>query len=169
MATNFKAKHKKLYFDVTMGTTATSALFVCTQFTNGTPGDRYGNLLIALPALTGSSPASVKAQNAVSAWFQPNSAGVTAASPWGVDFVGPTAGMTRGPQSNQAAVAALHALPYLTVGTLTPLAQFSGHDAIYSITAGTTRHIAVRMRRRGTALSTVSGTLYVQRQHSIEV
>ncbi len=42
--------------------------------------------------------------------------------------------------------AAFHALPYLTAGTLTPLAQFSGHSAVYSITnAGAPRHFGVRL------------------------
>ncbi len=45
MATNFKSKHKKLYFDVTMGGSVTNAVFPCTQVTNGTIGDRYGNLM----------------------------------------------------------------------------------------------------------------------------
>jgi len=166
MSTNFKAKHKKLYFDVTMGTTWTNAAFPCTQITNGTPGDRYGNLMAALPALTGSASPSVKAQNSVCAWFQPNSAGVTAAAPWAADFIQATATMVRGPQGTLAGV---HALRYLTVGN-TAVAQFSGHDAIYSVAgAGAPLHFAVRLRRRGTALCTVSGTLYVQRQHSIEV
>jgi hypothetical protein len=176
MATNFKAKHRKLYFDVTMGGDHLSAAaFVCTQFTNGTKGDRYGNLLDVLPALTGSANNSVKAQSAVSAWFQPNTAGITAAAPWAVDFVGVTATMQSGPLpvvGLGSAVAALHGLPYLTAGTFTPLAQFSGHEAIYGTTAlsaGAPRHFAVRMRRRGAATCTVSGTLYVQRQHSIEV
>lgn len=169
MATNFKAKRKKLYFDIPLNRNATNFVVTCTQFTAGTPGDRYGNLLEALMALSGSTPPPVRTRNAVSAWYVPNLIVVSNATSLGntpvmVEFCQPTA---RG-----SGVAALKLLPYLTAGTLTPLNQFSGHEAIYSITAGTLRHFAVRVRRRVTSVQggvSISGTLCVQRQHSLEV
>lgn len=173
MATNFKQTRRKLYFDVTLNKGQTNAVVCCTQFSNGTPGDRYGGLLDDMPALTGSSPASNKVRAAVQAWFVPqllfysSATGLgTSTSPqvqFDVNFCQPTA---------NGANKSVKLLPYLTVGTLAPLNNLSGHEAIYSITnAGAARHFGVRVRRRGSGVASISvcGTLYVARQHSLEV
>lgn len=161
MATNQGRKIRKLYFDVAMHTGVTSAAFLCTQFTAGTPGDRYGSLLQAALAATGSTPPGIKQKLAVSAWFQPsqvNGAASTISDYFPVDFVG--ANLTS-------------RLPYLTVGNAA-VATKAGQEAIYSVTSGIARDFGVRVRKvraSGTAdsLVSVNGVLYVQRQHSIEV
>jgi len=170
MATNLKQTRRKLYFDIAFNRAATNVVVPCTQITNGTPGDRYGGLLATLEACQGGTPSAIKAKNAVSAWFQPNFISLSNASnaalgpkPFAVDFVSPKAAGT-----NVTATA----LPYLTGtanGGVTVVAALAGHEAIYSITAGTPRNFSCRVRRPGASGVSVSGTLYVQRQHSIEV
>jgi hypothetical protein len=69
-------ERKKLYFDMFVDGTAPSALYSrsvakqCTPINPSTPGDRYGGLLDALPALVASSPNEIKRRNSVAAWFQ---------------------------------------------------------------------------------------------------
>lgn len=68
-------KRKKLYFNVLLtrngpAAPAKNAAFFVTQFTPGTTGDRYGNLLDKLGLLTPGSAGGPKARNAVSSWFQ---------------------------------------------------------------------------------------------------
>lgn len=168
MATNLKNKSKKLYFDVLLADASTNASFPCTQINASTPGDRYGCLLPALHALTGSAPSGIKRAASVSAWFQPAAIGLTNTTTplngalFQVRFVQPT---SRG--INQTG---LQALPYLTVGGAS-LPNMAGHEAIYG-TAGSVRHFSVQVRKvLAPAGGTVSvhGALYVQRQHSIEV
>ncbi len=171
MSANQGNRSKKLYFDVYLGGDGdggvlTNQTFLCTQFTAGTPGDRYGCLLQAAENCTGSTPANTKRSRAVSAWFQPSAISVanttTPATMLGVQFVQPT--------SNGTNKAALTALPYLTVGG-SSVATKAGNEAIYG-TAGSLRHFSVRVRRgvgQAGGNVTVAGVLYVQRQHSIEV
>jgi hypothetical protein len=168
MATNLKQKRKKLYFDLSLSRAVTNVVVPCTQYTSGTvPGDRYGGLLDAYPAVQGGAQAGEKAKLAVSAWFQPNSFGGTvAAGVIDVMFVGPTAAAS--------GIGAIPRLKYLTGtagGGITAVNALSGHEAIYSITAGIARHFAVKVHRNAVSgiAATISGTLYVQRQHSIEV
>ena len=168
MATNLKNRSKKLYFDVLLADASTNASFPCTHIVASTPGDRYGCLLPALHALTGSAPSGVKRAAVVSAWFAPNAlASTNTTSPlngalFSVRFVQPTSRWI-----NQTG---LQALPYLTVGGAS-VPNNAGHEAIYG-TAGSIRHFSCQVRKLlAPAGGTVSvhGVLYVQRQHSIEV
>lgn len=167
MATNLKQTRRKLYFDITFNKVTTNAVVPCTQITAGTTGDRYGGLLQTVEACQGATPSALKAKAAVSAWFQSNlivlSNATSVARAFAVDFVSPKAGGI-----NVTATS----LPYLTGtagGGITTIAGFAGHEAIYSITAGIQRHFACRVRRSINVAVSVSGTLYVQRQHTIEV
>lgn len=167
MATNLKQTRRKLYFDITFNRATTNVIVPCTQITASSPGDRYGGVLQAVEACQGATPSSVKAKAAVSAWFVPNqvvlSNATASAKQFAVDFVSPKAGGT-----NVTATG----LPYLTGsagGGVTVVTQFAGHEAIYSITAGIARNFSCRVRRAANAGVSVSGTLYVQRQHTIEV
>lgn len=167
MATNLKQTRRKLYFDITFNRATTNVVVPCTQITAGTLGDRYGGLLASQEACQGATPNNTKAKAAVSAWFVPNSTTLSnataSAKVVSVDFVSAKAGAT-----NVTATA----LPYLTGsagGGVTTIAGLAGHEAIYSITAGIQRHFAVRARRAANAGVSVSGTLFVQRQHTIEV
>jgi hypothetical protein len=166
MATTTPQIRKKLYFDFNIGGTATRAIFACTQFRAGmTMGERYNGALQALEALTGSSPSGLKAQRAVSAYAVPANNPTTAITSVGgvlyVDFIGPTIGNGTG---------GITRIAYQTVGGT--LFQKAGQDAIYG-TVGGLRHFAVRVRRSGLTSGavnqTIRGTVYVSRQHSIEV
>lgn len=172
MATNQGNTSRRLYFDVIFPATRHSQTFLCTQFTAGTPGDRYGCLLKALEAATGSSQPSLKRSRAVSAWFQP--AGITPntnTTPvnelFSVAFISPVANGNYTTEQTK--------LPYLTVGN-TVVANKAGNEAIYSVTSGTYRHFGVQVFKvRATTgigyggVITSHGVLYVQRPHSIEV
>lgn len=167
MATNLKQTRRKLYFDITFNRATTNVVVPCTQITAGTLGDRYGGLLATQEACQGATPAAIKAKAAVSAWFVSNlialSNATASAKLIAVDFVSAKAGGT-----NVTATS----LPYLTGtagGGVTTIAGLAGHEAIYSITVGIQRHFAARVRRAANAGVSVSGTLHVQRQHTIEV
>lgn len=169
MATNLKQKRKKLYYDLVFNRATTNVISLCTQITAGAVStERYGGMLDAVVAAQGATPNETKAKNAVSAWFQPNNQVLSNATGgsnrnFEVDFVSPKA---------SAVGVTATGLPYLTGsagGGLTVVAVLAGHDAIYSITVGTTRHFSVRVRRTVDAGVSVSGTLYVQRQNSLEV
>lgn len=170
MATNLKQKRKKLYYDLVFNRATTNVVSLCTQITAGALStERYGGMLDAVVAAQGATPNETKAKNAVSAWFQPNTQVLSNATAAGtnrdflVDFVSPKA---------SAIGVTATGLPYLTGsagGGLTTVPVLAGHDAIYSITVGTIRHFAVRVRRSVDAGVSVSGTLYVQRQNSLEV
>lgn len=164
MATTNPQLRRKLYFDV--GFTITRQIFLCTQFRSGvTIAERFNGAMQAAMALTASSPPASKARNEITAVFVP--AGTTnaslqtsltvAGSPFWVDFIGPTIGNGTG---------GITRLPFLTVGST--LFQKAGQSAVFG-TAGGQRHFAVRIRRSGTTTTTVRGTLYVARQHSLEV
>ncbi|HEV3059594.1 MAG TPA: hypothetical protein VGY48_15195 [Vicinamibacterales bacterium] len=171
MATNLHQKRKKLYFDLTFVRGTTVAVVPCTQFTATSASvERYGGLLDALVSAQGATPGGTKAKMAVSAWFQPNTRIVSNATAVGaqtflVDFVSPKAAQIGGTAT---------ALPYLTGtagGGLTTISTLAGHEAIYSITVGAVRHFATRVRRvvgSGVGIS-VTGTLFVQRQNTLEV
>lgn len=168
MATTNPLKRKKLYFDFNIGPTATRAIFPCTAFRSGvTCGDRFGAVLDGLEALTGSSTAQAKRQREVMAYAVAVGNGtsaalatVAAAGALFVDFIGATIGNGTGGISR---------LPFLTVGSTTPIFQKAGHSAVFG-TSGIIRDFAVRVRRpAATTGVTIHGTIYVQRQHSIEV
>lgn len=167
---------RKLYFDVVWpsGASATkSALyFPCTAFRSSASfGDRFNGLLAAMESLTGSAPNQAKAASEVTAFFVPQHgpfAGTGFSSYPGslaVDFVQPTFSV-----ANNANVTRLSYLTSTGAKDLTKV----GMTAVYG-TLGTQRHFSVRLRRpnagAGAAAANVSlyGTLYVQRQHSVEV
>lgn len=172
MSANQGNTSRRLYFDVVLPATRNSQSFLCTQFTAGTPGDRYGCLLRALEAATGSTPATGKRAKAVAAWYQP--AGFSAQNVttpinelFAVAFISPIANANYSTEQTK--------LPYLTVGN-TAVANKAGNEAIYSVTAGTYRHFGVQVFKQRAASGigfggTISshGVLYVQRPHSIEV
>lgn len=141
-------KRKKLYFDVSFqnATTNASRAFPCTQFRASYSGDLYGGVLDDLPALVAGSPADKKRANDVAAWFQAREAAGTGTTTglMKVDFINATTGNNTGTALN----------------VTSPFTQ-DGSTPIF------TRHFAVRVRKLGAA--TVTGRLYVQRQHSIEV
>jgi hypothetical protein len=164
MSANQGNTSRRLYFDVDLPATRHSQSFLCTQFTAGTPGDRYGCLLRALEACTGSTVPSIKRSRAVSAWFQASgltASNVTTPSDFAVAFIAPVANANYTTDQTQ--------LGYLTVGN-TAVVTKVGHEAIYSVTSGIIRHFAVQVSkaRAGTGVTT-HGVLYVQRPHSIEV
>jgi hypothetical protein len=160
---------KKLYFDVLLGSAVSRAFFPCTQFTPGYTGDRYGGVLAALEACTGGAPNATKVQRAVTAWaviVGDSQAGATITSNGSilaVDFVQPTQTVVN--------TAAVTRIVYLNPGGTANTAK-PGQDAVYG-TLGIIRHFSVRIRRPSaggnSAAVSVRGTLYVQRQHSIEV
>lgn len=164
MAKNQGNTSRRLYFDVQLPGTRHSQTFLCTQFTAGTPGDRYGCLLRALEAATGSTTPQVKRSLAVGAWFQATglaAGSVTTPSDFAVAFIYPVANGNYATDQTKMA--------YLTVGNM-PVLDNVGNEAIYSITSGLTRHFAVQVSKaRETAGITAHGVLYVQRPHSLEV
>jgi hypothetical protein len=140
------AKAKKLYFDVTLIGTASSFVNL-TQVTAGTPGDRYGCLLDTKPALLGTNQAREKQAAEITAIFVPRDGGDFAVL---VDFVN---------QSNAA-------VPFQPQGTTTPDATKAGASAVF------VANPKVRLESPGNSTGEgdeIPGTLYVQRQHSIEV
>lgn len=171
MSANQGTTAKKLYFDIALTTTRNSQSFLCTQFTAGTPGDRYGRLLRVLEALTASSPSNKKAEREVSAWYQPAAfTALNVTTPineqFATSFIGPVANGNYATQQTQ--------LPYLTVGGGAVAAK-AGHSAVFG-TTGILRHFGVQVFKVRAASGigfggTISshGVLYVARQHSIEV
>lgn len=173
----FERLAKKLYFNIswpngaTTGTGAVTKFIPCTPFRSSvTIGDRYGSLLEAVAAVTGNSANALKRAGTVSAWFVPadaNTPNATSAATLGVyvDFCAPTLqGPSGGTNTDNVPL-----LPYLCVDG-TSQARNRGKDTIYG-TLGQPRHFSVRLRRTNavTLGHTLSGTLYVARQHSIEV
>lgn len=163
---------KKLYFNLTWASGATSGAPV-TKFVPCTPfrpsltfGDRYGSLLEPLAAVTGNSPNTLKRAGAVEAWFVPSDNNVmgrtTITSAVSIDFVAPTFAVS----GNTDAVPLL---PYLSLDG-TSVLRNKGKDTIYG-TLGQQRHFSIRVRRANGlgSVGTLSGVLYVARQHSIEV
>lgn len=135
------AKREKLYYDLVIVFPMVSV----TREPTFAP-DRYGNTFERLDPLFAGSPGGLKARNAVSAWFQCSS--FTEGGPPPpmsdvcVDFVD----------------LADASLPDPTGG------GFPGLDPVY------TSRFQVRVRPFGfPGTFTVRGTLFVQRQHSIEV
>jgi hypothetical protein len=164
---------KKLYFNLTWAGGATSGagaavtkFIPCTPFrASVTIGDRYGSLLEALAAVTGNSPNQVKRAGAVEAWFvlsDNNAVGrTTVTTGVAIDFVAPTLQVT----GNTDLVPLL---PYLSIDG-TSVLRNKGKDTIYG-TLGQPRHFSIRVRRTvAPSTATLSGVLYVARQHSIEV
>lgn len=181
MAANQGKKIRKLYFDVGLPATRTSQAFACTQFAAATPGDRYGALMQALEAATGSTPSGIKQQRTVSAWFQSAAAVMenttTPVPVYNVNFVQPTTNVSNvsGTLGNNLN---LNPLAYFTLGLSVTsglqrvVPSKAGHEAIFG-TAGILRHFAVQISKARAASVggsvTVHGVLYVQRQHTIEV
>ena len=167
-----KRPAQKLCFDVLLTNSggATNIAYLCTPFTSVCFGDRYGSALKAFPACTGSTQNITKQERAVSAWFQHvigNRTVPTDAAPVYIRFVAPTS--TAANCTGQTGTGlALSALPYLTAGgTVTTKA---GHEAIYAganASVGVMRHFCTQLVKSGAF--TVNGTLYVERQHTIEV
>lgn len=150
----------KLYFDVHLSGSQTNRSVLATAFTAGSPGDRYGSLLQPLESCTTDSPLGVQRSRAVSAWFQPvaiegQNATTSTNLAFAVRFVQPTV-----PGANQSGLQSLQGVGF----------NADGAEAIYG-TAGTLRNFSVQVQKRKAAGGTisVSGVLYVQRQHSIEV
>lgn len=151
---------KKLYFDLSYTFTvsqrvSTVTAFQITQNASG-PFDRYGGLLSQLPVITGGSPADIKRQNAVSAWFAETS---------GTKILDNTSCI-----QTTAAVRFVRSdgttpITYLTAGGGTVAAK-AGTDAVYSQNP----FVQVRLYRESVGVTmSGAGVLYVQKQHSIEV
>ena len=179
---------KKLYFDFVITNNNRSLYFPCTWPTSSVYGrdyvnsypvpvdrvvtERHGELLDALPALTGGAPTAVKQRREVSAWFETEyPMPACAIIKMALDFVGQDL-TTR--------------TPFLLPGG----AQVTSKLGLCTVF---TRHFAVRLRSINVPFSWVEpptttkhtvvdggvltsqamypcyGTLYVQRQHSIEV
>lgn len=152
-------KAKKLYFDITVPTGDVGVYVRCTQVTAGfTSQERYGRLLEDYAAADGSTPKTIRAQREVSAWFQPFSTDadsdfdrVITAANWIIQFMGSTTNA-------------------LTVENVV----FYNGATIDTTRAGfspvATRHFGVRVKRSGaTTGNAARGTLFVQRQHTMEV
>jgi hypothetical protein len=153
-------KVKKLYFSVTLSRGGAStifgsgAVFPCTNF-RATPiysGDNNRAVLEDFAPIAATDPPSMRSPRDVSAWFQLNrlaTVGTGATPPTGflVDFVTATT----------------------AVAGITVIGGFGSVPAGMS-TLGV-NHFAVRVRpvKLTTGNFTALGTLYVQRQHSIEV
>ena len=141
-------KRKKLYFDVDL-TTATKAIFPCTESRAGYSGDRYGGVLDDLPTLATADDDAKKRQNEVFTDFIPltsDAATSTARNPLvSIGFNAWTTGVA--------------------TGFFNPTPSINGGQKGQS--AVTRRHFAVHLAKGGAA--TLRGTLIVQRQHSIEV
>jgi hypothetical protein len=120
-----------------------------------------------MAALTGNSPNSLKAAQGVTAVFVPSfdnaMGGTTQTVGVAIDFVAPTFAVS----GNNNVVPLL---PYLSADGTT-VTRNRGKDVIYG-TLGQQRHFSIRARRVSSPLgstNTLSGVLYVSRQHSIEV
>lgn len=160
--THPNTSRKKLYFDFALAAGATRAIFPCTQFRAGlTINERFNGCMTPLMALTGSSTPEAKVEAEVTAWVVSQHGGPGSATVDGnrlfVDLIGATASTYTG---------AIFRLPYLTVGG--SISTKAGQSAVFG-TAGIPRHFAVRVRRPSGTANTVFGTVYVQRQHSLEV
>ncbi len=162
---------KKLYFDI-IGLSAGSDVTIklteetITQATATTPGtgilvgrpgtggDRFGNLLDQLPALNGNSSPSEMARAEITAiWANASSSGGVSGPAVSVNFVQGLNDPTPG-----------NASPFYTAGGtgLTTVNTKAGASAAF-ITNPRVQIAAVG------GSGSVSGTLYIQRQHSIEV
>ena len=142
-------KRKKLYFDVAFAAGAANGAarnFPCTQFRDSYTGDIYQGVLDALPPLASATPGEIKRRNEVTAWFVPANAQALqlTVGAIAVAFINPT-----------------------TVQTITAATLLTNPNGPDGTTPIYTRHFGVQVRRFGTA--TMTGRLYVQRQHSIEV
>jgi hypothetical protein len=138
-------KARKLYFDIAI-TGADSAIVPLTEESTTTTADRFGALLPTLAPLNGNSPARKKQANEITAVFVPRVHSGAATTPgYIVEFV----------DSNDTVS------PFYTAGTTgtTLVSAKGGASAVFL------RNPRVRIQ----SSATISGTLYVQRQHSIEV
>lgn len=153
----FNGFRRKLYFDVSLGIGIVSQTFACTLSPTRAAfatGDRFGSLLAAYQPATASTPAQILRQNNVSAWFQPvtgqQGVGTASGSLIEVFFINWTAAVSNTTQGcSQGALGS-------TIAGSSPLAL---------------QEFSAKVRRAGAAGNslTCQGTLFVQRQHSIEV
>lgn len=171
-------KRKKLYFDCSLPAGVTRRIFPVTLGrASFNTGDMYGGLLDnGVPKVTTASPVDAKRRNMVHAWFEPQTflnVGVTTVARVNtgvlVDFVVWTCA---GKGITAAGIGFTGAS-----GTQLPGGASSGtNPAILTGSAASallTKNFAVRVRKLtddslGVHM-TVRGTLYVERQHSIEV
>lgn len=150
---------KKLVFDISgnSGTTPAGvgpalnggAAVVCTQETTGTLGDRYDSLLQQFSPLTIGAPAQARQLRQVMAVFVPKHIAAGINPTIKIRFVDETG--TAVPGSN-VANAVSQTGPILTAT-----------DPTF------TKRIRIFINALATAAASIRGTLYVQRQHSIEV
>jgi hypothetical protein len=146
-------KGRKLYFDISLRLTQRRQSVAVTPFRAGLNGDRFGALMQPVQACpaTSNAPQERAQQSECVAWFKPNGTSPTAVA-INVFFVGPTVGS----------------------GVVTLLPSYggiaAGDSAVFG-TIGTTRHFSVTVEKgfAGALTAAVNGTVYVQRQHSIEV
>jgi hypothetical protein len=142
-------KRKKLYFNVDLRT-VTRAVFPCTVGPGTSAvvytGDKYGAVLDKLTALTLGSSNQAKRANSVAAFFEKQVTGAGATATAGQVFL-QYCNWTRTASGATA------------LDSVEDVAQ--GASPIY------TSNFGVLVRRSGTL--SFRGTLYVQRQHSIEV
>lgn len=153
---------KKLVFVGSFANASADAerVFPCTQFRSSYTGDLWGNVLQDLQPLTVGSPGPIKQLNDVTAWARLISAGGgagTASLRLEVDFT----------QATTDAGASL-ALDTTGIKTKNPVTGAATTLGIKGVTPILTRHFAVRLTKRGSAATTCTVAVYVQRQHSIE-
>jgi len=137
------ARAKKVYYDIALAG-ATAAQIVAL-----TVADRFGNILDALTALTAGASAEDKQNAALSAFFVP-----AASTDTGFGGTVPT-----------------FYVDFFRNSTLPALYLTSGGASVPSkqgLTNVYTSNPRVRVRHLATTGVTFRGTLYVQRQHSIE-
>jgi hypothetical protein len=144
---------KKLYFDIALRLTQVQQSEACTPFRAGLNGDRFGSLLqpVESCAATSNAPQTTAEARECSAWFKPSGTGSTACAV-NVFFSAPTVG----------------------AGTPTVLPAYggiaAGDSAVFG-TVGMMRQFSVTVKKPVGIVTTavVVGTVYVARQHSIEV
>lgn len=158
------ANRKKLVFDVTLRLRTLSAIktFTCTRLSATVPasGDRWNNLMGPEAAATDNTPLEQRHRTEIAGWFVP------------VDFINEASLGTVGdaiyPRVSFVGGASGAAITFFSsvVGGGAVAAK-AGHSAIFS------SHFATRLTlQRFTTTPadtlTVTGCLYVQKQHSIE-
>jgi hypothetical protein len=142
----------RLYFDVHFTTSQDTWYFPCTWATTAsgtTVLERNGNLLPALPALTGGASSAAKYSQDVAAWFNVVQMITSIVTPplFKLDFVGRDLATQ---------------VPFLKPGGGT-VAQKAGNTPMF------TTHFAARLAFNAAGLMTIHGVVYVQRKHAIEV
>jgi hypothetical protein len=165
---------KKLYFDFQFTASNRARYCPCTWVPTapiqGTVFERYGELLTALPALTGGASVATKERQEVSAWFQLATALTSPADQFCMDFVGQDfsteiAWLAPGgaPVPAKAGLSPVHTKHFAVRLRLLPLQnsgiRFVATDHVMTVSLVPFAKRAVDIR----------GVVYVQRQHSVEV